>query len=94
MVIFGGALLLTPGFITDIFGLLLLIPPTRAAIRGALTVIALRRFSMGQRVVFWTADRAAGRARFRRRDYDVEGTAHEMPDEPGPGKGTGGTLPP
>ena len=68
-------------------------PPTRAVIRGALTVIALRRFSMGQRVVFWTADRAAGE-RFRRRDYDVEGTAHEMPDEPGPGKGTGGTLPP
>jgi UPF0716 protein FxsA len=94
MVIFGGALLLTPGFITDVFGVLLLIPPTRALIRGALTVIALRRFSMGQRVVFWTADRTAGRARFRRRDYDVEGTAHEMPDEQGPSKGTGGTLPP
>ena len=30
MIILGGALLLTPGFITDIFGLLLLIPPSRA----------------------------------------------------------------
>ena len=30
LVIFGGALLLTPGFITDILGLVLLIPPTRA----------------------------------------------------------------
>ena len=30
MVIFGGAFLITPGFITDIFGLLLLLPPTRA----------------------------------------------------------------
>src|SRR5215208_7578969 len=29
MVIFGGALLMTPGFITDIFGLLFLIPPSR-----------------------------------------------------------------
>ena len=34
LVIFGGALLLTPGFITDIFGLILLIPPTRAAVAG------------------------------------------------------------
>jgi len=33
LVIFGGALLLTPGFITDIFGALFLIPPTRAIIR-------------------------------------------------------------
>src|SRR5262249_60646040 len=33
LVIFGGALLLTPGFITDVFGLILLIPPTRALVR-------------------------------------------------------------
>jgi UPF0716 protein FxsA len=33
MVIFGGALLLTPGFITDIFGLIFLLPPTRAVLR-------------------------------------------------------------
>jgi UPF0716 protein FxsA len=31
-VIFGGAFLITPGFITDIVGLLLLIPPTRAVL--------------------------------------------------------------
>jgi UPF0716 protein FxsA len=36
LVIFGGALLLTPGFITDILGLILLIPPTRAIVRGIL----------------------------------------------------------
>jgi UPF0716 protein FxsA len=35
MILFGGALMLTPGFITDIFGLLLLLPPTRAALKGA-----------------------------------------------------------
>src|SRR5262245_28139433 len=29
----GGTLLLTPGFVTDIFGLILLIPPTRALVR-------------------------------------------------------------
>ena len=33
LVIFGGALLLTPGFITDAVGLLLLVPPTRAVAR-------------------------------------------------------------
>jgi len=36
LVIFGGALLLTPGFITDIFGLLFLLPPTRAVLRRIL----------------------------------------------------------
>jgi UPF0716 protein FxsA len=36
LVIFGGALLLTPGFISDFLGLLLLLPPTRAVVRGIL----------------------------------------------------------
>jgi len=95
MVILGGALLLTPGFITDVVGIALLIPPTRAAVRRAVSLLALRRFSMGQRVVFWTADRAASRPRPRRRSpYDVEGTAHEVPDEPPPGEGAQRTLPP
>src|ERR671929_304102 len=30
LVVFGGALLLTPGFISDIVGLVLLLPPSRA----------------------------------------------------------------
>jgi UPF0716 protein FxsA len=34
LVMFGGLLMLTPGFITDILGFLLLIPPTRAVIRA------------------------------------------------------------
>jgi UPF0716 protein FxsA len=45
LVIFGGALLLTPGFISDFLGLLLLLPPTRAIVRGVL----VRRF--GARLV-------------------------------------------
>src|SRR3954462_3944906 len=36
LVIFGGVLLLTPGFITDIFGLLFLFPPTRIVMRRLL----------------------------------------------------------
>ncbi len=42
MVIFGGALLLSPGFITDVFALILLIPPTRALMRGVLAWAAAR----------------------------------------------------
>ena len=41
LVIFGGALLLTPGFLSDILGLILLLPPTRAIVRTML----LRRFA-------------------------------------------------
>lgn len=44
MVAVGGTLLLTPGFITDIFGLLLLIPPTRAIIRRLGRGYFTRRF--------------------------------------------------
>lgn len=36
LVIFGGALLLTPGFLSDILGLILLLPPTRAVVRRVL----------------------------------------------------------
>ncbi len=63
LVIFGGALLLTPGFLTDILGLVLLLPPTRAVVRAVL----LRRFAH-RLVVSATAPR-------RRRPDDIEGTA-------------------
>ena len=66
LVIFGGALLLTPGFITDIFGLILLIPPTRALVRGVLA----RR--LAHRMVA-SATRPRGP-----RGYDVEGTAVDL----------------
>ena len=34
LILFAGALMLTPGFITDTVGVLLLLPPTRAALRS------------------------------------------------------------
>ena len=46
LIVVGGTLLLTPGFLTDIFGLILLIPPTRAIVRGL-----LRRFTIGRFMV-------------------------------------------
>ncbi|MEA2330939.1 MAG: protein FxsA [Thermoleophilaceae bacterium] len=70
LVIFGGAFLITPGFLTDIVGLLLLLPPTRAFFRGILA----RR--LGRRV-------AAGVTRAGREPYDVEGTAAEYDAPPG-----------
>jgi UPF0716 protein FxsA len=41
LVIFGGAFLLTPGFLSDILGVILLLPPTRAIVRRVL----LKRFA-------------------------------------------------
>src|SRR3954469_24608967 len=46
LVIFGGALLLTPGFLSDIFGLLFLLPPTRAVIRRVFLRQAMRRLTV------------------------------------------------
>lgn len=37
MILFGGALLLTPGFVTDLVGLALLVPPVRAVLRTGAT---------------------------------------------------------
>lgn len=34
LILFAGALMLTPGFLTDTVGLLMLFPPTRAVLRG------------------------------------------------------------
>jgi UPF0716 protein FxsA len=53
MIVVGGTLLLTPGFITDIFGALLLLPPTRAVIRRAVARSIQRRGTV-TRVVFRT----------------------------------------
>ena len=43
LVLAAGALMLTPGFITDVFGILMIFPPTRAIFRG----YVLRRTKLG-----------------------------------------------
>jgi UPF0716 protein FxsA len=67
LVVFGGAFLITPGFITDVIGLLMLLPPTRPLVRR-LVMRALTR-------------RAERRMARPHADSDVEGTAteHEPP---------------
>jgi UPF0716 protein FxsA len=79
LVIFGGALLLTPGFLTDIFGLVFLLPPTRALIRRAFLRQAMRRIT----VTMTTSARMPRRD--GRRDDDVEGSAVDIDARPGLG---------
>jgi UPF0716 protein FxsA len=47
LVIFGGALLLTPGFATDLFGLACVLPPSRAVLRRLLTGVVAKRLGVG-----------------------------------------------
>ncbi len=72
LVIAGGALLLTPGFLSDVAGVLMLLPPTRAAIRRLL----IRR--LGNRIAVGV--RGAGPR--TRHDFDVEGSATEYEPRP------------
>jgi UPF0716 protein FxsA len=73
LIVVGGTLLLTPGFITDVFGLLLLIPPTRAIARRLMRPLLMRRF----RIVAFPGRPTASQP------YDFDGTAEEVPaDDP------------
>jgi UPF0716 protein FxsA len=71
LVIFGGAFLITPGFITDVFGVLLLLPPTRSLIRRWLIRRGGRMFGISV-----ATGRRGGRP-VSQQDFDVEGTAYE-----------------
>jgi UPF0716 protein FxsA len=85
LIIVGGTLLLTPGFLTDIVGLFLLLPPTRAVARRV-----LKRFTIGRFAVvglgggpggpgFPTGE--PGGAPRPSRDYDFDATAEEVPPQ-------------
>jgi UPF0716 protein FxsA len=78
LIIFGGALLLTPGFLTDVLGLVLLIPPTRALVRRVFLRTAMRRIAASMA--------GAEMPRGRRREDDVDGTAVDVDSRP-PGLG-------
>ena len=47
LILVGGALMLTPGFVTDVLGALCVLPPTRAMMRGALAGAIARRVVVG-----------------------------------------------
>jgi UPF0716 protein FxsA len=92
LIVIGGTLLLTPGFLTDIVGVFLLIPPTRAISRSL-----LRRFTIGR---FMVVGMPGGGGPGRRgpgpgaasRPYDVDATAEEVPINDN-GDGAGRQLP-
>jgi UPF0716 protein FxsA len=46
LILFAGALMLTPGFFTDLFGIALLIPPVRAALRAAASAQLAKRAAL------------------------------------------------
>jgi UPF0716 protein FxsA len=82
LVLLGGMLLLFPGFISDVMGLVLLFPPTRAGIRA----LALRRFARRSNIVVvgQSAYRdipGAGRPEV----WDVE-SWEDAPERPPPGQ--------
>jgi UPF0716 protein FxsA len=84
LVIFGGAFLLTPGFITDVLGVVLLLPPTRAVFRRLL-VRGLTRGVFVLRVASRVGpDDTAWQAGGRRpaQPGDVTGTATEIDPPP------------
>ena len=75
MIVIGGTLLLTPGFITDVFGLIFLIPPSRAIIRRLGRAYFTRRF-----IVVGVPGRGNEGAT---RHYDFDATAEEAPPNGG-----------
>lgn len=77
LVIFAAALMITPGFLSDCLAVLLLLPPTRALLRG----VVLRRLRAGTGMI--TVIAGAGRPRRPGAPvWDVE--AWEDPPPPGP----------
>jgi UPF0716 protein FxsA len=81
LIVIGGTLLLTPGFLTDIVGLFFLIPPTRALARRV-----LKRFTLGRFTVIGVPGGFGGSGTFGEeqrpsRDYDFDASAEEVPPE-------------
>lgn len=89
LILFGGALLMTPGFVTDAFGLLLLLPPTRALLksffRRTFGAWAARRG--GRAGTVYTA--TVTRTRSAPRPSDSSSPAGRLPGEDPPGDGDG-----
>jgi UPF0716 protein FxsA len=73
LVIFGGVLLLTPGFITDVFGLLFLIPPTR---------VLMRRLLVRRGALRLVGAMPGTRRSPNGRPHDVEGSAVDIDPPP------------
>ena len=99
LVVLGGALLLTPGFATDAFGLLCILPPSRAVLRRLLTGVVAKRLRVGGLVGggllsggLLGGGSGGPRTNSRRRQADGRVVDGEVVDEgppPDPGRPTG-----
>lgn len=84
LVLLAGALLITPGFLSDVLAIFLLLPPTRALVRG----VVLRRIRAGGgilRIVTSVPGGNAGHPTPADEVWDVEGW-EDPPDRPGLGR--------
>jgi UPF0716 protein FxsA len=87
MILLAGALLLTPGFLTDVVGVLLLLPPTRAALRRMVPRLAARRLRRrgGRVVIVDGTSRSAGSTKVTWGNPEVPGRDPARPDrDPSP----------
>jgi UPF0716 protein FxsA len=93
LIVVGGTLLLAPGFLTDIVGLIFLIPPTRAIVRAILKRFTIGRFTVvgmgapggfGGKGGFGPGDSGNGGQKPPSRDYDYDVSAEEVPPEDQP----------
>ncbi len=94
LILFGGALLLTPGFVTDLVGLVFLIPPTRAFVKSGFRKLlgawAVKRFGAAGKA--GGAVYSARVTRVRRAgttDATSSGSAGRLPAEGPPDDGDG-----
>jgi UPF0716 protein FxsA len=72
LVLIGGTLLMTPGFVSDVLGILLLLPPVRFALRGYARRRLVRRVDVYGFDGFDGFDDPGGRGRpGRPYDYDA-----------------------
>ncbi|TNF20168.1 MAG: FxsA family protein [Rhodobacteraceae bacterium] len=82
MILFSGALLLTPGFFTDALGFALLMPPVRQAVYEFIRKrVKVQRFEMGQGP---GRDPRGPRPRDTVIDADYEDVTREKPDDTKP----------
>ena len=83
LILFAGALMLTPGFVTDILGFLLLIPPTRALVRGSRSMRRFKdRLGSASRSSGARAARRVSTFSFGRRGDVFDTTAREQGRQP------------
>ena len=86
LILFGGALLLTPGFVTDIVGLAMIFPPTRVVVKGAgrklVGVAALKRFPGATSAYTASRNVYQGRVTDSRRVRSTNSTPGQLPSVP------------